>query len=100
MIKSLVFGFRQFLESPKKVFISFSILSILTLVVNGTFWRLWSLHIDRERKEREIQLVKKEISGLETQLRQAKDSSYIERLAKDRLDFAEENDLVFVFPAE
>lgn len=100
MIKGFFFSFRQFLEAPKKVFIIFFILTISTLLLNGTFWRLWSLHIDRERKEREIQIVKKEISNLEMQLGQAKDSSFIERLAKDRLDFAEENDLVFVFPAE
>ena len=100
MIKSLIFNFRQFLENPKKVFLSFSTFAILTLLINGTFWRLWSLHIDRERKEREILVVKKEISNLEMQLRQAKDSSYIERIAKDRLDFAEEDDLVCVFPAE
>ncbi len=91
---------REFLHRPKKVFVICSLVVLSTLLVNGTFLRLWSLHVDADRKMKDIARTRLENQKYQAQLEQAKDPSYIERLAKDKLDLAGENDLVFVFPAE
>lgn len=91
---------RQILEQPRLVFIFCLIFVFSSLLLNGNFWRLWNLNRDKERKYREILTTIKETQSLKKQLEQAKDPDYMERQAKDKLDFAGENDLVFVFPAQ
>jgi cell division protein FtsB len=91
---------REILEQPRTVFVSCLALVFLSLLLNGTFWRLWNLQRDKERKAREMLVTVKETEALKTQLLQAKDPAFIEHQAKDRLDFAGENDLVFVFAAQ
>jgi cell division protein FtsB len=52
------------------------------------------------RIQSEILLNQKELEQINLQLKQAKDPSFIERQARDKLDYANENDLVFVFAEE
>ncbi len=91
---------RHNLERPRLVFVTCIALLFTSLLLNGSFWRLWNLHRDKERKDREILTTIRETQSLKMQLLQAKDPDYMEHQAKDRLDFAGENDLVFVFPAQ
>lgn len=91
---------RHNLEQPRLVFLGCVVIVFSSLLLNGSFWRLWNLHRDKERKQREILTTIRETESLKMQLLQAKDPDYIEHQAKDRLDFAGENDLVFVFPAQ
>jgi len=99
-IKAMAIWVRQSLEQPRLVLVTCLFLVFSSLLLNGSFWRLWNLHRDKERKYREILTTIKETQTLKMQLLQAKDPDYIEHQAKDRLDFAGENDLVFVFPAQ
>ncbi len=99
-VRTMANWIRQSLEQPRMVFVTCLFLVFSTLLLNGSFWRLWNLHRDKERKHREILVTIKETQTLKMQLLQAKDPDYIEHQAKDRLDFAGENDLVFVFPAQ
>ena len=88
---------RQFLNHPRKVFFTSVGILFLTLLLNGNLWRLWSLHSDFHVISENMQNVRQDIAHLDKQLSQAKDPSYIERQAKDRLDLVGEHDLVFVF---
>ncbi|UOE99732.1 septum formation initiator family protein [Bdellovibrio reynosensis] len=90
-------GLRRFLNHPTKVASVCLIVFCVSIVLNGNVFRLWNLHRDFDRINSEISATKQNISTLSDQLKQAKDPSFIERQARDRLDLAGEDDLVFVF---
>ena len=70
---------------------------IITLFFNGAIWRVWGLHHDSATIQKQILNSKSQAKVLDMQIKQAKDPSFIERQAKDKLDFVGEHDLVFVF---
>lgn len=71
-----------------------------SLVLDGILWRLWGLQRDFERRTTDINNLRSQIQVLDRQLKEARDPAFIERQARDRLDFAGGNDLVFVFPED
>lgn len=91
---------RKFLHRPGRVLVVCLFFLCMSLVFDGILWRLWGLHRDHERLSGEISSIQREIGSLGRQLRQARDPSFIERQARDKLDLVGENDLVFVFPEE
>ncbi|AHZ86856.1 septum formation initiator family protein [Bdellovibrio bacteriovorus] len=93
-------GLRRFLNSPTKVALVCLLIFSVSIVVNGNAFRLWGLHRDFDRITFEIQQTRQNIAALTGQLKQAKDPSFIERQARDKLDLAGEHDLVFVFPEQ
>lgn len=70
---------------------------VLSLFFNGAIWRIWSLRHDLWTIQEQILNSKSQSKALDMQIKQAKDPSYIERQAKDKLDMVGEQDLVFVF---
>lgn len=93
-------GVRRFLNHPTKVATCCLVVFAVSIVLNGNVFRLWGLHRDFDRINEEISSTRKNIAGLSAQLKQAKDPSFIERQARDKLDLAGEHDLVFVFPEQ
>lgn len=67
------------------------------LFLNGAVWRIWGLHRDLDTIGKKITESKSMSKSLDMQIKQAKDPSFIERQAKDKLDLVGEQDLVFVF---
>lgn len=90
-------GIRRFLNHPPRVALCCVGIFAVSIVLNGNVFRLWNLHRDYARIELEIAETRTNISTLGAQLKQAKDPSFIERQARDKLDLAGEHDLVFVF---
>src|SRR5438045_3255387 len=99
-VRNMAISFRSFLNHPGKVVILCLAFFTITLLMNGLLWRLWGLHRDFERLTVEIVGTKTDIEKLNAQLKQAKDPSFIERQARDKLDLVSEKDLVFVFPEQ
>ena len=93
-------GLRRFLNHPGKVALCCVGVFAVSIVLNGNVFRLWGLHRDFDRITAEIQTTRENITTLAGQLTQAKDPSFIERQARDKLDLAGEHDLVFVFPEQ
>lgn len=98
IVHRLALSFRRLLDQPQKVFIMCMAFMVTSIFVNGTLWKLWGMHRDEDRILAEIGSTRQDINRLDGQLRQAKDPSFIERQARDRLDLVGEKDLVFVFP--
>lgn len=96
----MALSFRRLLNHPGKVATFCVVFLATTLVMNGLLWRLWGLHRDFERLTFEISNTQGGIEKLNAQLKQAKDPSFIERQARDKLDMVDEKDLVFVFPEQ
>ncbi|WP_041575594.1 septum formation initiator family protein [Pseudobdellovibrio exovorus] len=70
---------------------------VLSLFFNGAIWRVWGLHRDMATIESQILKSREQAQLLDMQISQAKDPSFIERQALDKLDMVGEHDLVFVF---
>lgn len=88
---------QSYLYQPLKVFWFSLFFILISLLLNGSFMRLYSLSRDQVTIAEQISLLKKQITELDVQVRKAKDPAYITRQALDNYDFAEEGDLVFVF---
>jgi cell division protein FtsB len=85
------------LSHPLKVFILCLLYLAVHLLVSGNLIRLAKLTRDREKIAQDIVQTKKDIIELERKIIESKDPRFVEREAKDRLDMANEDDLVFVF---
>lgn len=93
-------SFRRLLDNPAKVAVVCFMIFVVSVVLNGNAFRLWGLHRDYSRIQYEIDNTHSTIIQLNSQLKEAKDPSFIERQARDKLDLAGEHDLVFVFADE
>ncbi len=75
-------------------------LVLLNLVLDGSLFRLWSLHRDFDALQVARTNLESQNLKLEAQLKRAKDPAFLEREARDRFDLVSEGDLVFVFSEE
>lgn len=91
------YRFRSFLNRPHKVFFMCLCVFVGSLFFNGAIWRVWGLHRDMATIAQQILNASEQSHVLDMQIKQAKDPSFIERQAKDKLDMVGEHDLVFVF---
>lgn len=71
---------------------------MFTLVFDGSLWRLYTLHhqqqsLVKERIEAEI-----ETERLQFQIQRARDPKFLEQQAREKFDWVEEDELVFLFP--
>lgn len=96
-LKALPYKIKYALNRPHTIFLCCVCVFVLSVLFNGTLWRLWSLNGDHQRFVADIEQVKEDISHIEAQMKIVKDPSYIKRLARDKMDLIGENDLMFVF---
>lgn len=68
--------------------------------MDGSLFRLWSLHRDATSLQTKIATVQAQNADLRKRLLRAKDPAFLEREARDRFDLVSEGDLVFVFSDE
>ena len=88
---------RSFLNQPFKVFWLCLILGFVTLLYDGSFWNLWSLHRNHKEMQKRIQSIKEETSLLNFKVQESNGREFIERQATDQLGLVREEDLIFVF---
>ena len=91
---------RKYLYHPKRILIFCVLFAVGSLIFNGGFYSLYSLHRDHNRLNDQMVLLEKQIVEMDQQLRLARDPEYIERQARDRYDLADEQELIFVFADE
>ncbi len=98
IIKNIGVSVRESLNSPGQIFAYCGAFFILTLSLNGVPLRLWGLYRDMNRYQTEIEKANLGIKELSFKLNEASDPLFIEKQARERLDLAGEDDLIFVFP--
>lgn len=86
-----------FLRQTSTVLFVCILFTLFSLVIDGNLWRLWNLHNDQGRLVNDISKISRQIEKIDQQLKKAKDPTYIERAAYDKLDLVGQEDLVFVF---
>jgi cell division protein FtsB len=104
MVRSVLIGFfrglNQLLQAPQKVMIICLGLLVLNGVIDGSLFRLWSLHRGDAEIRQKIEVLKVKNEDMKMRLKKAKDPAFLEREARDRFDLVNEGDLVFVFSEE
>jgi cell division protein FtsB len=104
MVRRFLIGFFQglnnLLHTPQKVIWICLGLVVLNLVVDGSLYRLWTLHREHGKIQANIVTLEQQNAKLKAQLQKAKDPAFLERDARDRFDLVSEGDLVFVFSEE
>jgi hypothetical protein len=73
-------------------------LLLVTLFLNGTLWKLWGLYRDEDRIVSQSLEAKAQMLVIDKQIKQAADTTFIERQARDKMDLVGDHDLIFVFP--
>lgn len=94
----VAFRLRRWLSQPQKVFVTCVFVFIISLFLNGTLWKVWGLYRDESVIKDQIADTEKLSVKISSQTLQAKDPTFIERQARDKMDLVSENDLIFVFP--
>lgn len=87
----------QLLNQPLKIFWICAAVCFASVILDGSFIRLWSLHHEASALEAKIAAAKDNAKQLEFKLNEAQKPAFIERQARDQLDLVKEGDLVFVF---
>ncbi len=82
---------------PAKVFWVCLVIFTASLLLDGTFIKLWRLERDRTLLTNRIEQAKTKSKQLEFRIHEAYQTEFIERQARDQLDLVREGDLVFVF---
>ena len=104
MVRRVLVGFfaglNQLLQTPQKVIWICLGLVTLNVVLDGSLFRLWSLHRDHLSIQQNIASLETQNQDLKKRLQRAKDPAFLEREARDRFDLVSEGDLVFIFSDE
>lgn len=89
--------FRDWLQNPVSVLVLVGTISFGAVLIDGTLFRLWSLARDRDQLEERLVSLKQSITDKEMKLTQSNRPEFIERQAREKLDFVRDGDLVFIF---
>ncbi len=85
------------LERPFRVIGICFCLLMIGIVFDGSLWRLYHIHQNKELLETKINEENNKIEMIKLQLGQLKNPAFIEKQARERLEFLEKDDLLFVF---
>lgn len=91
---------QMILNRPVLVMMGCLVFALVNLLFRGSFMNLVKLHSDRNVLIHNLQEIDSQLKDLQFKIQQAKDPVFIERQAKDRLDMASDDELVFVFSGE
>lgn len=89
---------RDLLQRPLAVLVLCGLFALSAVTFDGTLFRVWELSRNRDRIESRIEDLKKSLKEKEQKILEANRPEFIERQAREQLDFVRDGDLVFVFP--
>ena len=97
MIRRCLEFFNELLHRPKRVFWICLGLGAMGIILDGTAFRLWSLHRDHHLISQRIENSISRAQQLEIKIREAQQPQFVERAVRDQFDLVKEGDLIFVF---
>ncbi|HVK60059.1 MAG TPA: septum formation initiator family protein [Bdellovibrionales bacterium] len=100
MFRSLWSSFQNLINQPQKVLMIALAVAAVSVVLDGTALRLWSLHRESTAITQRIGEAKIRSHHLKFRIDEAESPQFIERAARDQFDLVKEGDLVFVFADE
>jgi cell division protein FtsB len=88
------------LHRPVTVLWICGFVALASVLFDGSFIHLWSLHRDHSRLETRIDDSKARLRQMKFKIQEAERPQFIERQARDQFDLVKEGDLIFIFPDE
>ena len=89
--------FHHLLHRPLQILSICLGLACIGVVLDGTAFRLWSLHRDHGFLTAKIQDASARSKQLEFRIRRARQPEFIEKAVRDQFDLVKEGDLIFIF---
>ena len=96
--KKLLQKFVWLLYQPYFVFLLCLLFLSLNLVFNGTLFRIFRLNQDLKIVNNRIQHTQNQTEELKLKIKKSQDPEFIKKELRERLDYTEEGDLIFLFP--
>lgn len=88
------------INNPKKVFFICLCFIVVSLISEGSLWRLYRLNKDKNILVQKIQEEKSKIVKIHGEIKRSKEPLYVERQAREKLELLEKDDLLFIFSGE
>jgi cell division protein FtsB len=99
-MKKMALWLEETINDPQKVlFICFGFVFI-SLVSEGSLWRLYRLNKDKGVLTLKIQEEKNKIVKIHGEIKRSKEPLFVERQAREKLELLEKDDLLFIFSGE
>jgi cell division protein FtsB len=99
-MKKMALWLENTINNPQKVFLVCLCFVFLSLVSEGSLWRLYRLNKDRSILTLKIQEEKTKIVKIQGEIRRSREPLYVERQAREKLELLEKDDLLFIFSGE
>ena len=98
MKKVFVKKIRNFFHRPFYVLVICSVFLVFNLLIDGTLFQIFSLGRDLRIIQNRTQDLQEKNKMINRKILRSSDPDFIEEEARERLDFSEEGDLIFIFP--
>ena len=86
------------LYRPYFIFLFCLLFLLVNLVLDGTLLRVFRLSQDLRIVRNRIEFLEKKNQDIENKIKKASDPDFVEKELRQRLDYAGEGDLIFIFP--
>lgn len=94
-IKNFLF---QILYKPITVFLLCLLFLLINLILDGTLFQIFGLNQDLRVIQNRIDYIEKKNLKIEDKINKSSSPNFVEQEARERLDYAGEEDLIFLFP--
>lgn len=99
-MKRLAIWLEETINNPKKVLFICLVFVGLSLISEGSLWRLYRLRKDKSILTHKIEEEKLKIARLSGEIKRLDEPRYVERQAREKLELLEKDDLLFIFSGE
>ena len=86
------------LYKPSFAFILCLLFLLINLVLDGTLFRVFRLSQDLKIVKNRTEHIERKNSDIEDKIKKASDPNFVEEEIRQRLDYAGDGDLIFIFP--
>ena len=91
-------NFKKILYNPYYVFIACLVFLSINLLVDKTFIQILKLSRDFKIVQNRVENVKLQNEKLKESIKHSSDKDFIEKEAREKLDFLNKGELIFIFP--
>ncbi|MBC6415433.1 MAG: septum formation initiator family protein [Bdellovibrionales bacterium] len=86
------------LYKPYLTFLLCLVFLTINLIFRGTLFQVFKLNQDLKIVKNRIVFLEKQNKKIKEKIKLSQDLDFIEKELRDRLDYTEEDDLIFIFP--
>lgn len=99
-MKNKLLFFFQILYKPLVIFILSMIFIFINVILDGSFFHILNLNQDLRIVQNRIDHIKKKNKEIIIKAKQVFDPDFVKQETRNRLDYAGEGELIFLFPED